>query len=561
MSIIKRIKECIRPCIFVAMGIYSLMFSLSVVASNHILISGGEYSTYEVNYITPYGISDIAIFIFVATLCFTLGLFFLAVVFPKQSVFANESQHLEVMPLKIKPIVCMATLLFFLYVPYLITYWPGLIFGDSVSSLSQALGYSEYSNHHPLLFTLCIKACLFVAHTFQLSNSAGCALFSIIQMSLLSLCFASLIQWAMQRTKCHRIWGFLLLAFFGLSPYFATYTIAMWKDPFFSAAISMMTVLLFDLLASRGRIIASTKLWLPLFALTSVVVAFFRSNGILVVALLGIILLAIALKSKSNRYCMTPALTTIGTAIVALLVTGPLLTAIGVTPAAKAEGLGIPLNQMARVVAMDGAMSDEDKNYLNELLPLELYETTYTPTCVDSFKWNANFNAKALSDHFLVHWLSLGFKNPLIYLEAWELQTVGYWSVNQPEVLLHNRNIAAGEPRTESDSRGLEAWGIYPQNKFENDTALKLFRTDRAFIPVGWLTWLSVFTAIAFANCRKPLWTVTLVPTFAIIASLLAASPIWYWERYAVALQFLLPFYIGALICAKRQTLAQHRFS
>lgn len=204
---------------------------------------------------------------------------------------------------------------------------------------------------------------------------------------------------------------------------------------------------------------------------------------------------------------------------------------------------------MARVAATGGIMSDEDKRYLNELLPLELYETVYTPTCVDSVKWNPEFNEEALSDGFWRHWLSMGIENPVTYLESWELQTVGYWSINQPQVLSHNRNIAAGVPRNSQDPASLEAWEIYPQNKLGNDAVHSLLCTDQGFIPIGWLSWFALSAVIALFNCKKSAWFVSLVPTAAIIATLLVASPIWYWERYAVALQFLLPFYVVMLYC------------
>ena len=232
-----------------------------------------------------------------------------------------------------------------------------------------------------------------------------------------------------------------------------------------------------------------------------------------------------------------------------MLLTGPVFNALGVTPAAKAEGIGIPLNQMGRVAATGGIISDGDERYLNELLPLELYETVYTPTCVDSVKWNPEFNEEALSDDFWRHWLSMGIKNPVTYLESWELQTVGYWSINQPQALSHNRNIAAGVPRNSQDPVSLEAWEIYPQNKLGNDAVHSLLCTDQGFVPVGWLSWFALFAAIALFNCKKSAWFVSLVPTTAIIAALLVASPIWYWERYAVALQFLLPFYVVMLYC------------
>lgn len=547
MISISSIRKRMRPLAWAMLFLYSAVLSLSVIASNHIVIAGGEYSTWEVNRISPYGYGDLALFAFAFILCFTIGMLVLASLFPTPEACEGKSPSLEVARLNRKPILLMSVVLFALYLPYLLAYWPGLIFGDSVSSLSQSLGFSDYSNHHPLAFTLCVKACLFVAHMLGLSNSAGCALFTIIQMVALSLCFATTVQWVMQRTGCHRIWRFVLLAFFGIPPYFATYTIAMWKDPLFSAAVLMLTLLIFDLVASKGRVLQTEKAWLPVFALSCLVACLFRSNGILVVILLAVVLAAMALRCRSAY--KKPAAIGAATAIAAMLLTGPVFNALGVTPAAKAEGIGIPLNQMGRVAATGGIISDGDERYLNELLPLELYETVYTPTCVDSVKWNPEFNEEALSDDFWRHWLSMGIKNPVTYLESWELQTVGYWSINQPQALSHNRNIAAGVPRNSQDPVSLEAWEIYPQNKLGNDAVHSLLCTDQGFVPIGWLSWFALFAAIALFNCKKSAWFVSLVPTTAIIAALLVASPIWYWERYAVALQFLLPFYVVMLYC------------
>lgn len=547
MISIGSIRKRVRPLTWEMLFLYSAVLSLSVIASDHIVIDGGEYSTWEVNRISPYGYGDLALFVFAFILCFTIGTLALALLFPTSEAYKDKNPSLEVARLNRKPILLMSVILFALYLPYLLAYWPGLIFGDSVSSLSQSLGFSDYSNHHPLAFTLCVKACLFVAHMLGLSNSAGCALFTIIQMVVLSLCFATTVQWVMQRTGCRRIWRFVLLAFFGIPPYFATYTIAMWRDPLFSAAVLMLTLLIFDLAASKGHVLQTEKAWLPAFALSCLVACLFRSNGILAAILLAVVLAAMALRSRSAY--KKPAAIGAATAIAALLLTGPVFTALGVTPAAKAEGVGIPLNQMARVAATGGIMSDEDKRYLNELLPLELYETVYTPTCVDSVKWNPEFNEEALSDGFWRHWLSMGIENPVTYLESWELQTVGYWSINQPQVLSHNRNIAAGVPRNSQDPASLEAWEIYPQNKLGNDAVHSLLCTDQGFIPIGWLSWFALSAVIALFNCKKSAWFVSLVPTAAIIATLLVASPIWYWERYAVALQFLLPFYVVMLYC------------
>lgn len=549
MIAVRSIRKQVRPSTFALLLLFSIALSASIIASNHIIIAGGEYSTAEVNRISPYSYNDFALFVLVTVLLLVIGTLVLALLFPSPKAADNRDAAFETSRLKRKPIILMSIALFVLYVPYLLAYWPGLIFSDSIASLSQSLGFTAYNNHHPLTFTLCVKACLFVAHMLGLSNSAGCALFSIIQMGLLSLCFAISIQWVMQRTKCHRVWRFALLAFFGLPSYFATYTIAMWKDPLFSAGILILSLLTFDLIASKGRILKLEKAWLPTFVLVCLATALLRSNGILVIMALAAALVALSLRKQDS--CKKPAITATSIAIAVLLVTGPVFSALGVISAAKAESIGIPLNQMARVAVTNGAMSDDDARYLNDILPLDLYKTVYTPTCVDSLKWNLAFNEEALSTGFWQHWLSLGVKNPICYLESWELQTVGYWSVNQPQVLAYSANISTGVPHNIYDKESLEEWGIFPQNKLGNDEAFSLFRIDQGFIPIGWLVWFALFVALALFNSRKTVWIISLIPTAAIVAALLIASPIWYWERYAVALQFLLPFYVSILICAR----------
>ena len=549
MIAVTTIQKQIRPGTFAFLLLYSIALSASIIASNHIIIAGGEYSTAEINRISAYSYNDLALFALVTVLLLAIGTLVLALLFPSPKTTGNRDTAFETSRLERKPIILMGIALFVLYVPYLLAYWPGLIFSDSMASLSQSLGFTAYNNHHPLAFTLCVKACLFIAHMFGLSNSAGCALFSITQIALLSLCFATSIQWVIQRTKCHRIWRFALLAFFGLPPYFATYTIAMWKDPLFSAGILILSLLTFDLIASKGRILELEKAWLPTFILACLATALLRSNGILVILVLAVALIALSLKRQSS--CKKPAIIATSIAIVALLVTGPVFSVLGVIPAAKAESIGVPLNQMARVAATDGAMSDDDARYLNDILPLDLYKTVYTPTCVDSLKWNPAFNEEALSTGFWQHWLSLGVKSPISYLESWELQTVGYWSVNQPQVLTYSANISTGVPHNTYDKENLEAWGIFPQNKLGNDAAYNLLRIDQGFIPIGWLVWFALFAALALFNSRKTVWAISLIPTAAIVTALLIASPIWYWERYAVALQFLLPFYVSVLICAR----------
>ena len=405
------------------MFLLSVLFSISVVLSNHICITGGTYAgTIKENYIAPYSVADFGTFAVLVVVSFIIAMLAYGLCRHQLSKLAKEQA--SIYQLMAKPILLYTGCIALLHIPYLLAYWPGFIFGDSISSINQALGNTGYSNHHPVAYTILIQGCISLAHSLGLSTTSGCALYSLFQTVIMALSYSILIQWIVQRLGARKVWAVALIALFGITPYIAPYSIAMWKDPLFSAAIVVITVLLFDLVATKGAIATTSKAWIPLFAFESIVIVFLRSNGIAIEALLLVGLLAYAIldrkRSDSRMLAVVSAIPAIAIAA-SLLITGPIYNSLGISPNEKVEGLGIPLNQMARVVAYDGDTTESDKEYMSSLLPLEQYQEVYAPTCTDPLKWNAQFNPEPLTDDFWPHWLSMLVKNPFVYFEAWEM--------------------------------------------------------------------------------------------------------------------------------------------
>lgn len=259
-------------------------------------------------------------------------------------------------------------------------------------------------------------------------------------MGFMAYAFAYLSRWITTRCSLKNYWALIIALIFSLSPYIATYSIAMWKDPFFSTALVLTTVLLMDFILSKGTILKTSKAWLPCLAVLLLIVMFSRNNGIYVVVCIGIVLLVywlITRKKFEHSFAHIGKLTGViaSTLALCLVVTGPVYRALDVASSPKVESVGILLNQMARVAALDGDMTESDREYLNSIVPLDEYKALYSPTCTDSLKWSASFNGAALEDDFFGHWLSLFIQNPRVYFEAWELQTFGFWTVNQPDVI------------------------------------------------------------------------------------------------------------------------------
>lgn len=384
-------------------------------------------------------------------------------------------------------------------------------------------------------------------------------------MGFMAYAFSYLSRWITARCSLKNYWTLIIVLIISLLPYIATYSIAMWKDPFFSTALALATLLLTDFILSKGTIIKSSKAWLPCFLILLLIVAFSRNNGIYIIACTEIILLVYWLVTKrkpERNFAHIGKLTGLIACVVVLcpVVTGPIYRALGIASSPKVESVGILLNQMARVAALDGDMTENDKEYLNSIVPLDEYKTLYSPTCTDNLKWNTLFNGAALENGFFEHWLSLFVQNPRAYFEAWELQTFGFWAVNQPNVLSFGANISSGVPRNtaEAYAADLDVYQINAENKLGHDSLRDIFPQDSRTIPVGIIFWSVAFLSICLCLSGRARWVIALVPSLALLGTLIVASPIWYWPRYGAAVQFLIPFYVALVVMVRRDSDTTH---
>ncbi|MCI9628350.1 MAG: hypothetical protein HFJ64_03885 [Eggerthellaceae bacterium] len=551
---------------FICFLVFSLLFSISLILGYHIVTSDNLYfGTAAENYISSYDLRDVIAFLLVLLNVFSLALgVFLALTSFLQSKAGHQKLHTNTAgkhaiaknddmssprfsfaPIKLKSIILLALFIFIAYTPYFLVYCPGLSFGDSFHSIEQALGREAWNNHHPVVYSFFIKCCIAVSNFCGLGLGGGRALYTVFQMAFMAICFAYMIRWISIRCDLHQLWTVVLTLVFACTPYIASYSIAMWKDPAFSISIMMLSLLMTDLIGSKGKAV-TRRTWLCAFIAFSLVATFLRSNGVFVIAIIGVITLLLFVKyrkqnldSQNSRSYLRVSLSSLTAVLLYVVITGPLYSAIGILPAPKVEGYGLFLNQMARVVVEDGSMAETDKAYMNDILPLDRYDELYTPCCIDQLKWSEGFNNEALEDGFLEHWVSMFIQNPRAYFEEWELETFGFWTVNQPTINKYSTNIASGVPGSYRNILGIDQLqDVFPLNTWS--------------IPTGWILWLVLYLIAFLISIRKTLWVVTLMPTLGLVATLIIASPICYWPRYAAATQFLIPFYLAILLLALR---------
>lgn len=435
--------------------------------------------------------------------------------------------------------------------PYLILYYPGFILGDSITSIKQALGIWGLTNHHPVMYTLFVKMCITIGMHFG-DLSLGIAIYSCLQMFYIAFAMSKLVEW-LSRHKCPFIVECIFIIFYAVMPFFGQITVAMWKDPTFGASVVLWTLCILSFYESvkiDKRI--DEKKYFVSGTLMTLLVCFLRNNGVYVL-LFFMMVLCIGFLHHKNELKKSFLKVLLSAAIVVgfyYLITGPVYSHFNIAASPVVESVGVPLNQMASVVASpNGIMSEADKEFMNNLLPLELYPETYRPCVVDRLKWDANFDEEYLNNHimdFLKTYISMGVKNPRQYIEGWAMMTFGYWAPNRWEFCNDTANLHRGNfgdlANSDLDIQQVDQYHL-PDSVF-----YKVFPNIGTVIPLPWVHWIILF-AIMFAIWVKDFKTVlAFTPSLGVVITLLIAVPYYYWPRYGMAQFYLLPLYLYLMV-------------
>lgn len=526
---------------------FCVLLSLSNIGGFHIVTNGNFYfGVLTENYITSYSGNDYVGF-FILTYVFYKGFGLIYQLISSK----NFSIHLEKMNGKVnyKYVIVVSAFIFVSWLPYFLVYYPGFIFPDSLASIYQALEEYPLNNHHPILYTLFIRICLRVGIMIK-SITVGCAIYTITQMIYISFSLGYMICWLRSKGVTLKF-SLIIMISFAFLPFIAQNSIAMWKDPIFSASILLWTLLLLDGVLSDGAVILRDRFYTLKSSLLIFLICFSRNNGFYLILFSEIIFIIVLITTKSKNLMLgiKKISVKIGIMLVCIyLITGPIYSHIGIKDE-PVESLGIFLNQMARVVTYEGKMSDKDYEFMGKLLPIELYPETYRPCVVDMLKWDENFNNNYLNEHldeFIKTYFSLLIRNPRLYIEAWELNTFGYWAINYWELFSDNINIEKGgwDSFYTMDMKGIKPRNLLGKINI-NWNALFSYRGTTIYLAV--LNWLILFIVIVLLIKRGEKYLIVLAPSIGLIGTLLIATPYVYWQRYGLAEYYLLPVYIFIL--------------
>lgn len=408
--------------------------------------------------------------------------------------------------------------------------YPGNLTNDSFTQLGQIIS-GQYTNHHPYWYTVIIGFFYKLGCSFFHDPNAAVALYGVWQILFMSACFAyticTLYQAGVPKTVC-----ILVLLLFAFMPYHLAFSICMNKDVIFSGAILAFVVSLYRIVKGLGNRPVLNYL---ILTLSGIGFCIWRSNGI--IAFLACLLFFSWFLWKEHRRvlaCMLCVFT------VGWFLTNPVLSALGVSQPDKVESFSIPVQQIARVIADDCPLTDEEYALLDKVIDVEAVPDIYVDWLSDPIKDairekdNAYFESHI--QEYLKLWVQLGLKYPVEYGKAWIDQTKGYWNGGY-DYYTYSLGVSSNDLGiTEGANDNLIAkisHGIF-----------KICRSAVFMAPfesIGLNVWLLFI--LFFVNWIKGNREMLLaLPGLAVILTLLVATPVFAQFRYAYPVFITCPF-------------------
>jgi len=228
-----------------------------------------------------------------------------------------------------------------------------------------------------------------------------------------------------------------------------------------------------------------------------------------------------------------------------LLWQGPILSALHVEPPDTIESLTMPTQHLLCVYKRGGSLMAEQIDMLEAVVPLAEIDEYYNPYLFDMTKnyIRENGHQEVIAENkgaYAKLWLSVGLKNPMLYLEGEIRQTAGFYALRIPhETYLYGEYFMVDNP-----------FGIENERKFFTyDDSLAMGRFLQRFQELyrrvwslGANTWLLLF-ALACALYRKKRIAVFL-PALCLLGSLMLATPVYNEFRYAYGVFAALPYLV-----------------
>ncbi|MCI7640097.1 MAG: DUF6020 family protein [Clostridiales bacterium] len=425
---------------------------------------------------------------------------------------------------------------------FLLARYPGILTRDSITTVSQVV-FGSYDNTMPYYHTRLVG--LFVKLGLALTGdiNVGLALFHGFQIGLLATALACAI------TTLYQIgvpgWALGLVFFvYALLPYNMVYSVTLWKDVPFGASALLLATAIYRRVNNVGR---AAKWDYTALTLGAVGMALMRTNG-WAALLVAAVPLIIVLRKKKRR--LVRVLLTV--LVLSWVMISPVLKALNVPGTDPVEAFAVPMQQVARVVANDRELTQEQQELLGEIFLMDKLGEAYDPQTVDpvkyeTFRYDQVDHIRQNAPRYLKLYASIGLRYPGDYLKAWIDETRGYWNGGYfywIYTLQTQENILGiTQPAgTNLLARLYAAWFRFA----EKPTALQ------PLYSIGLQVWILIACCVLCVLQGRKQWLIA-VPALVLTLGLWLGTPVYAEFRYAYPMMLCAPLVLMTTLFEPRE--------
>ncbi|WP_407370885.1 DUF6020 family protein [Carnobacterium sp.] len=328
----------------------------------------------------------------------------------KDKMFQLNSQH---------HLFFVFMMLVILHSIYFFAFSPGNMYIDSYSQWGQAMGGIKVDDWHPVFSTLLLRISFYITGTP--------IVFTLLQVlgSIAVFTYASKI---LLEKKIKPVFVYFFILFIMSSTVTLPSVTTIYKDNLYNIALFFMTLFLFEIVDSKGQWLKNNIWHVVFFTVNAIFLMLCRHNGVYVLIASCILFI---LFFKGLRIYFTAFLGVVVT--IYMLFTGPIFSHYNIEEGSSSEKYSILLQHIGSVIAYDGQIDPEDAEYLNQLLPLDIWKEKYTEEMIDPVKFHASYNREVINENeltFVKVWWNVFKNNPLLALKGHLEQIRPLWDIN-----------------------------------------------------------------------------------------------------------------------------------
>ena len=318
-------------------------------------------------------------------------------------------------------------ILFVCYIPAFIASFPGVFAYDAPHQVSQFIT-SNIGNNQPVVSSLFIYLIMSIGKFIFSSWEGGLTLFIIVQMFICFYIIAYLLDF-LRKEKVNPIIIIITLLFFALFPVNHLFMVNAGKDTLFSYFFLFFIITIIEMFKDKENFFKSKGKVIRLVILI-LLTLFWRNNMIYVFIITALIYLIVL-----KKYRLKWLIIMIVTIVPYFVVTGPVYDSLGIRNSNTREMMSIPAQSIVNIYTKNSDnISNNDKKMIKYYFGtnnVEELKVIYRPFNGDNTKVSIK-NEKLLENtgDFVKLFLSLSFRYPVDFLEAFLSNTLGYWYPN-----------------------------------------------------------------------------------------------------------------------------------